>query len=165
MQGHPEGLRMTFAWTPARVTELRRMFAEGKTRTEMSVALGTPSRSAVSGKLSRLGLKHDIEFVRARRRAGGRRVRVRAKAVQAPPLAPGAPARPARAPAIPEPPSLYRRRLVDLTNESCRWPVTEDHPHRFCGMPEADLANRIPYCRYHRRLAYRRPGEPEREAA
>jgi hypothetical protein len=157
---------MTFAWTPARIAELRRMFAEGKTRTEMSVALGATSRSAVAGKLSRLGLKHDIEFVRARRRAaGGRRLRAGAKAVQAPPLAPGAPARPARAPAIPEPPSLYRRRLVDLTNESCRWPVTDEPPHEFCGMPEADMGGKLPYCRYHRRLAYRRPGEPEREAA
>jgi hypothetical protein len=157
---------MTFAWTPARIAELRRMFAEGKTRTEMQAALGATSRSAVARKLSRLGLKHDIAFVRARRRAaGGRRVRAGAKAVQPPPLAPTAPARPARAPAIPGPPSLYRRRLIHLTNESCRWPVTEDSPFRFCGMPEADMRKGIPYCRFHTRLAYRRPGELEREAA
>ena len=45
--------------------------------------------------------------------------------------------------------------LIDLTNETCRWPVS-DNPILFCGAPEADLADGVPYCPYHSRIAYAR---------
>jgi len=45
--------------------------------------------------------------------------------------------------------------LIDLTNTTCRWPIGTN-PILFCGAPEADLANGVPYCPYHSRIAYSR---------
>lgn len=49
--------------------------------------------------------------------------------------------------------------LLDLKNESCRYPVADESPHIFCGVPEADLTNHMPYCRAHDALCYRPHGE------
>jgi GcrA cell cycle regulator len=46
--------------------------------------------------------------------------------------------------------------ILDLTNESCRWP--QEHlglgDPRYCGEPGADLSARRPYCATHMRGAY-----------
>jgi|SRR6185437_2590497 len=47
---------MTFAWTDERIAELNRLFAEGKNGSQIASAIGAPSRSAVHGKIHRLGL-------------------------------------------------------------------------------------------------------------
>ena len=50
--------------------------------------------------------------------------------------------------------------LLKLSNERCRWPITEDGPpFTFCGSPSADLGEGQPYCAAHARMAYRKPGE------
>ena|ERR1700723_916577 len=45
--------------------------------------------------------------------------------------------------------------LMELTNETCRWPVNDPWTAEFffCGSPEADLLKRVPYCRAHARAA------------
>jgi GcrA cell cycle regulator len=46
--------------------------------------------------------------------------------------------------------------ILDLTNETCRWPRENcglGNP-RYCGEPGADLGARRPYCAAHTRLAY-----------
>ncbi len=47
--------------------------------------------------------------------------------------------------------------LLELTNETCRWPMGDpmEITFFFCGQPEADLSNRVPYCRAHAWAAYR----------
>lgn len=46
--------------------------------------------------------------------------------------------------------------LMDLDNETCRWPLGDPRLHGFCycGAPSADLAAGKPYCRDHSKLAY-----------
>jgi GcrA cell cycle regulator len=45
--------------------------------------------------------------------------------------------------------------LMELTNETCRWPVNDPWTPEFffCGSPEADLLKRVPYCRAHARVS------------
>lgn len=42
----------------------------------------------------------------------------------------------------------YRKSLLELEENSCRWPVGEPRQKGFffCGRPEADLAHGRPYC-------------------
>jgi GcrA cell cycle regulator len=44
--------------------------------------------------------------------------------------------------------------LLELKNESCRWPVVGNHT--FCGRPEADISVNVPYCAYHSNKATRK---------
>lgn len=45
--------------------------------------------------------------------------------------------------------------LLELTNETCRFPIGDPlaADFFFCGQPEADLSNKVPYCRAHARAA------------
>ena len=44
--------------------------------------------------------------------------------------------------------------LLELTNESCRWPMGRRGKYLFCGVAEADVLCGIPYCARHMRRAY-----------
>ena len=55
-----------------------------------------------------------------------------------------------------EPSGAHQCDLLALTIVSCRWPVTADPPHMFCGEPTADLANGRPCCPYHAERATNR---------
>jgi hypothetical protein len=48
--------------------------------------------------------------------------------------------------------------IEELKAESCRWPLSDDPPWHFCGLPKARGA----YCAVHASVAYRRPGEKEK---
>ena len=45
--------------------------------------------------------------------------------------------------------------LFELNNETCRWPCGNpgELDFFFCGLPEADLLKRMPYCRAHMRAS------------
>lgn len=73
--------------------------------------------------------------------------------VAAPPVAPE-PVADARVALQPQPVAFVNCMLVHLTNKTCRWPLNEGDPFLFCGSPTADLADGVPYCRKHSRLAY-----------
>lgn len=59
--------------------------------------------------------------------------------------------------------------IMQLNNASCRFPLwSAETPHieRFyCGTPEADMLQRIPYCRYHDRIIHAREPETMMQAA
>lgn len=130
-------------WTAERVSLLHLLWAGGATAEAIGARLGGLSRAAVLGKIYRL-----------------RRV---AKSAATPKM------RPARRRSKPnKPPAAPRskpKRLLDLTNACCRWPIAPARARGifFCGAPEADLAGGLPYCAYHLRRAYVIP--PGRAAA
>lgn len=130
-------------WTVERVSLLQRLWDSGATAEAISAQFGGLSRSAVLGKIYRL-----------RRSA-------------TPGAAPKM--RPAPRPSKQNKPVAASgpgpKRLLELTNTCCRWPVTRAGARGFffCGVPEADLAAGIPYCAYHIRRAYVIP--PKRFAA
>lgn len=122
-------------WTAERVRLLQELWASGITAEAIGAQLGGLSRSAVLGKIYRL-----------RRRAEP------AAAPQARPKGPRS--KPNETP--PDAPRTRPKRLLKLTNQSCRWPIGRRGARGilFCGAPEADLAGGMPYCPYHARRAY-----------
>jgi GcrA cell cycle regulator len=130
-------------WTAERVSLLKQLWASGATAKAIGAQLGGLSRSAVLGKIYRLR---------------------RAEPASAPKPRPTR-RRSKQSEVLPAAPSCEPKRLLDLTNNSCRWPIAG--PARraifFCGAPEADLAGGMPYCAYHARRAYVIP--PKRVAA
>lgn len=55
-------------------------------------------------------------------------------------------------------PTEQRKSLLDLTNETCRFPIgdPQETGFFFCGAPEADVLNRHPYCARHTRITTNR---------
>ncbi|HUI14734.1 MAG TPA: GcrA family cell cycle regulator [Xanthobacteraceae bacterium] len=118
---------------------LRQLWSAGETAATIGAKLGGLSRSAVLGKIFRLrlgaaGKSPAASGVAApgRRRAG--------KLVILPPVKP----------------ERRGKTLFELTNACCRWPYKRPGAEKyfFCGAPEADLENGIPYCPRHMRRAY-----------
>lgn len=103
------------------------------------------TRNMVMGRAYRLKLKwknQPSSFV-----PGSHKAR-RPSWSQRPSLLPAVNPHAAPAPA-PEPVGAHRCDLLALTNESCRWPVTAESPHFFCGEPTADMAGGRVYCDFH----------------
>jgi len=132
------------AWTEARIGELIRLHGQGRSAAEIARAMGGVSRSAVLGKIHRLG----IQKGRPTRQA------VRTKARQARGVAPIRPPLPFQRSTVrvisPRPVGF-----LDLPDEgACRFPVhEEDAPFLFCG--NGCPTNRS-YCPGHHEIAYDR---------
>jgi GcrA cell cycle regulator len=126
-------------WRAEDIEWLRRLWAEGETAAAIGIKLGGLSRSAVLGKIFRLRLGAAGKPAAARgaeapgRRRAGKRV---------------------IPPAVKS--SRQGKTLFELTNTCCRWPYKRPGTDKyfFCGAPEADLENGIPYCARHMKRAY-----------
>lgn len=143
-------------WTDAKVARLRQMWTAGASQQDIADDLGV-TRSAVSGKISRLKLTRDPSLRKPRKP-----VQVRAARPRKPNPALAWITRPKPV----EPPQSdleavidgrHRVQLVELTNTTCRFPsgVVGTADFHFCGVPTADLVNGRPYCREHTKLARR----------
>ena len=146
-------MRAEAAWTAAQIELLKKLWAEGETAAAISARLGGLSRSAVLGKVFRLRLgaaktatasskkaksvaNGGEATAQARRRRGGKRSK--------------------RAQPVMPPTVRQHTMLFDLTNKTCRWPHGQPGTNNFffCGAPEADLEQGIPYCARHMQRAY-----------
>jgi GcrA cell cycle regulator len=149
-------------WTDERVEQLKKLWQEGLSASQIAKALGGVTRNAVIGKVHRLGLSG--------RAAPSQPARATFKpAVKAPRPAP-APAPVAARPALavappppapvvaPEPPEPFveltgTATVLTLGAHMCKWPIGD--PSRddfsFCGRRSADEG---PYCAEHARVAY-----------
>jgi GcrA cell cycle regulator len=156
------------AWTDERVAILKELWTGGATAQSIADRLGGISRSAVMGKIFRLRLGAETVVLTA---AGQSQA---GSDDSAKPQSPGRRRRgdkPAAAPKV-SPPKRRRRRgkrLLELTNKSCRWPQGRPGTPAFffCGAPGADLERGMPYCERHARRAYRNyesVGEAEKSA-
>jgi len=142
------------AWSAERVDLLRRLWADGETAAAIGVRLGGMSRSAVLGKVFRLRLADPVSGKTAQEQRSAAERTQNAGDVHV--------ARRRRSPkrAHQQQPSLNAatrgRTLLELTNNTCRWPPGRPGAEKFhfCGAPEADLERGIPYCASHMRRAY-----------
>lgn len=139
-------------WTDERTDDLRERFDEGQSVRAIGAAYGL-SPGAVVGKLHRLGLRRGRDIARpdakrARKPRGPYKRAPWALPVEAHRQANTEPAH------APAPDARFRCTVLDLTNETCRWPVTDDSPFAFCGTPAADLSSGAPYCPHHMRIAH-----------
>jgi GcrA cell cycle regulator len=135
-------------WTPDRIEELKRLFEAEFTCSQIAREIGV-TRNAVIGKLTRLGLSrpggagrhrsHSIARAAPRRSQVGI-LRILHAKMEA---------------AVAEEPIGERQRcsLLDLSPQTCRWPIgrpgTDDFG--FCGNAPVEG---LPYCAGHARMAY-----------
>lgn len=142
-------------WNEERTATLRKLWLEGMSASQVARQLGGVSRSAVIGKVHRLGIT--VRETPVRPRATARSV------VRAP-----SPSRAARETASTPRPAL---RLVEtaemaptasilgLSTHSCRWPIgnPDSHDFGFCGREKTARAS---YCDEHARGAFRKLAAP-----
>jgi GcrA cell cycle regulator len=137
-------------WTEERVALLQKLWAEGRTATAIAASLGGSSRAGVLGKIFRLR-RMMSEAASAAKATAGKHTLDRRRA-----------GRPAAAKPIPVvAPQRRGKTLLELTNESCRWPHGEPgtNSFHFCGAAGADLQGGMPYCERHALRAYQSDGD------
>lgn len=158
-------IRADETWTDDRIASLKQMWAEGASAAAIAERLGGLSRSAVLGKIHRLrpSLAKEPSVAKktnvAKKTSVAKKKRAAAKTVHKP-TAPEQ-RRPTRrvAPSTQPQTNETRQRgksLLELTNDTCRWPHGEPGTRGFffCGEPGADLEGGKPYCVHHARRAY-----------
>jgi GcrA cell cycle regulator len=147
-------------WTDERVELLKKLWADGLSASQIAAELGGVTRNAVIGKVHRLGLsgraKSSSSGVPRQRKPRSHMLRVSRPA-----------SRGNNALALsydmeqePEPevieniiPLGQRRTLLQLNEDTCRWPIGDPATTDFffCG---GKPLNALPYCHYHSRVAY-----------
>jgi GcrA cell cycle regulator len=137
-------------WNEERTATLRKLWLEGMSASQVARQLGGVSRSAVIGKVHRLGIT--VRDIPTRQRTAVR-AQPRARLVRE-----AAPLRPAlRLIEIAE--MAPTAKLLGLETHSCRWPIgnPDSHDFGFCGR---DKTARASYCDDHARGAFRKLSSP-----
>jgi len=160
-------------WTEERVAELKKLWAEGHSASQIAKRLGSVTRNAVIGKVHRLGLsgratpsrpvKRPPRLARPKpqqmprqARAGGAAVAMREAAPQ--PLT--------EAEANIEPQRLPNGDMVTVLtvkDTMCKWPIGDpaESSFGFCGHATQEGS---PYCAEHARVAFQPAKKRERRA-
>lgn len=142
------------SWTPEAEAKIKTLWLDGIPASAIEAALGgVYSRSAITGKLGRMGILGTVQRanmdrglkqrVEARQRREGRQKAAQPVVAPQPTKPPPAPETPATGPVIP---------LMALQSHSCRWPIG-DPSHEtfgFCGVRK-DVGRS--YCIAHARQA------------
>ena len=158
------------SWNDERVETLKKLWAEGLSASQIASRIGGVTRNAVIGKVHRLGLSGRAPTSRSSQPRPRPRI-----------SAPRRPAKP-RFPQInglvnrnafsleAEPyvstyeeldiPSAERKSLIDLTEQSCRWPIGDPQHAEFHFCNRSKVTG-LPYCEFHARRAFQ-PAQPRR---
>ncbi len=158
------------SWTDERVELLKKLWADGLSASQIAAELGGITRNAVIGKVHRLGLSGRAKSPssaspRPRKARAPHMLRVPRSAIRG---------NTALAHAFeydtePEPelidniiPLGQRRTLLELTEETCRWPIGDpgNPDFFFCG---GQALTSLPYCAYHSRVAYQPASDRRRD--
>jgi GcrA cell cycle regulator len=147
-------------WNDERIATLTKLWREGHSASQVARQLGGVSRSAVIGKVHRLGLAGRDAPSRPRLPGGRPAARVRASAggVRRANVARGPRPDTANAPRVPFEVAPTAS-LIALTEHGCRWPIgNPDEPgFGFCGRLKTGAGV---YCAGHAPLATRRREAP-----
>ena len=149
-------------WTEQLVTDLKRLWIEGRNASQVANWLGDISRSAVIGKIHRLGLA-GREAPSRPGSLGGRPLSavgtgLRASSGGAIVARRSPPPRPTLAPA-PAADMIPSATILTLGENGCRWPIGDpgQDGFGFCGRLKGDHRS---YCQHHVGLAFRpKPGK------
>jgi len=146
-------------WTVDRIAEIKKLWAEGWSATQIAAKIGGVTRNAVLSKIHRegcaereLGHKRTMTVPRIRRPQTRPRAIVAKKRTMASIMA-SLPPSPLPEAAIDD---VARKTLIDLERADCRWPV--GHPGEpgfgFCAL---EAVAGLSYCAEHARRAYAPP--------
>ena len=144
------------AWTDDRVDELKKLWAEGLSASQIAKQLGGVTRNAVIGKVHRLGLSGRATPSRPARRPAAAPTRTRAPSQPAKPRV-TARAEPTTSPvkvleAAPLPNGEFAT-VLTLKDSMCKWPLGDPATgdFRFCGRRSSAGDA---YCEAHAEMAY-----------
>ena len=127
-------------WTPDDIATLRALRAMGLSSSAIAARMGR-TRSAVIGKMSRLGIPVPAKLIQRKLMEPKMQLPQFIKTIFGPRLPP--------APPQPLPPNPVT--LFELEAGMCRYPVNDVSPFLFCGAPQLEDCS---YCVEHKRLAY-----------
>ena len=150
------------SWTDERVELLKKLWTDGLSASQIAAELGGITRNAVIGKVHRLGLSGRAKSSSS---GGARPRKARAPGHMMRVSRPSMRGNTALAHAYdhdlePEPelidniiPMGQRRTILELTEETCRWPIGDpgSTDFFFCG---GNTVTSLPYCAHHSRVAY-----------
>jgi GcrA cell cycle regulator len=157
------------SWNEERVETLKRLWAEGLSASHIATELGGITRNAVIGKVHRLGLSGRAKSPsssapRQRKPRSASMLRISRPSIRGNTAL--AHAYDLEAEFEPEPidnviPLGQRRTLLELTEQTCRWPIGDPGSAEFffCG---GNTVSTLPYCAYHSRIAYQPAGDRRR---
>lgn len=155
------------AWTDERVEELKKLWSEGLSASQIAKQLGGVTRNAVIGKVHRLGLSGRATPSRpARRPAKPSRPRTTATLTEPVRAARPAPSAPATIPSAPVEPAVLPSgefaTVLTLKDSMCKWPIGDpaQASFRFCGR-KTGASNA--YCDAHANMAYQ-PSQKRRRS-
>jgi GcrA cell cycle regulator len=151
----------TGSWTEDRIAALTRLWAEGWSASQIAERMGSVTRNAVISKARRLGLPDRKGKYQRKARPSKRDPRKHRR--QTPPVHPWRLNRSSSNRPAPPPPTLTvivgsvpageRLSLLELTENTCRWPIGDPQDANFCFCGSQTSGNG-PYCEYHARIAY-----------
>jgi GcrA cell cycle regulator len=161
--------RPTMAWTEERVELLKKLWAEGLSASQIAARLGGVTRNAVIGKVHRLGLSGRAKSP-ASAAPRARKPRTHIMRVGRPAMR-GNTALALAFEMAEEPevelvenviPIGQRRTLLELTEDTCRWPIGDpaSADFFFCG---GKPVTGVPYCHFHSRVAYQPAADRRRD--
>lgn len=151
-------------WSSERIEQLRALWRDGLSASQIASALGGITRNAVIGKAHRLGLTGRPSPIK-NQSAGPARPRParrpRTERLPVPRVASVAAAPMRRAePALPplELEDMPGATILTLTDRICKWPIGDPRnaDFHFCGRASAE---NLPYCAEHARRAYQPPAK------
>lgn len=136
------------AWTDERVEQLKQLWGEGLSASQIASAMGGVTRNAVIGKVHRLGLAGRATPTAPKPKAVSAEVdeqdiKLSAFSLESLDF------------------SNNRTTVSSIGNNQCKWPIGDpaSDDFHFCG--QAALPGK-PYCAYHGQLAFQ-PSQPRRE--
>jgi GcrA cell cycle regulator len=159
------------SWTDERVELLKKLWSDGLSASQIAAELGGITRNAVIGKVHRLGLsgraKSPSSTAPRQRKA---RAHPHIMRVARPAMRGNTALAQAFDYEIEVEPELVdniipmgqRRNILELTEETCRWPIGDPGSAEFffCG---GQTTTGLPYCGHHSRIAYQPAGDRRRD--
>ncbi|HLN08315.1 MAG TPA: GcrA family cell cycle regulator [Xanthobacteraceae bacterium] len=160
------------SWTDERVENLKKLWSDGLSASQIAAELGGITRNAVIGKVHRLGLSGRAKAPSStaprqrKQRPPGHAFRTMRATMRG--NAALAQALPSYEPEPePEPveniiPIGQRCTILELTDAKCHWPIGDpaQADFFFCG---GKSVGTLPYCGYHARVAYQPPTDRRRD--
>ncbi|HML07476.1 MAG TPA: GcrA family cell cycle regulator [Xanthobacteraceae bacterium] len=159
------------SWTDERVELLKKLWSDGLSASQIAAELGGITRNAVIGKVHRLGLSGRAKSASSaaprqrKARASSHMLRMARASIRGNTAL--AHAYEFEAEATPELieniiPIGQRRTLLELTEQTCRWPIGDPGSGEFffCG---GKTVEGLPYCAYHTRIAHQPAADRRRD--